>query len=75
MLEATDEQHLALALSSRRVLFTQDTDFLRLHARGHTHAGIVYAPQQSSVGTLVAGLMLVHDALTRTDMANHVEFL
>ncbi len=31
MLGATDEEHLTLATSDNRVIFTQDDDFLRLH--------------------------------------------
>ena len=45
MLGATDEEHLAFAFAQERVIFTQDDDFLRLHAAGVEHAGIVYASQ------------------------------
>ena len=75
MLEADDERHLAFALSQGRVIFTQDADFLRLHAAGLPHAGIVYAPQQTSIGAVVRGLMLISDILSSGDMAGHVEFL
>lgn len=75
MLEADDERHLAFALSEGRVIVTQDADFLRLHAAGHRHAGIVYAPQQMPIGAIIRGLMLVHDVLSPQDMTNHVEFL
>lgn len=75
MLQATDEQHLAFALSEGRVIVTQDAGFLRLHTAGRPHAGIVYAPQQTAVGTIVRGLMLIYDILGPEDMANHVEFL
>ena len=34
MVEADDEQHVALALRDGRVIVTQDADFLRLHAAG-----------------------------------------
>ncbi len=75
MREADDEQHLALALRERRVIFTQDADFLRLHAAGRPHTGIVYAPQQTAVGRLVRGLMLIYDVLSPDDMPGHVEFV
>lgn len=75
MLQATDEQHLAFAFQEGRVIVTQDADVLRFHAMGHTHAGIVYAPQQTSVGTMLRGLMLIHDVLPPEDMAGHVELL
>jgi len=75
MLEADDERHLAFALSEGRVIFTQDADFLRLHAAGRPHAGIVYAPQQTPIGAIVRGLMLIHDVLNPDDMTSHVEFV
>jgi predicted nuclease of predicted toxin-antitoxin system len=40
MVEATDEDHFVLATNQGRVIFTQDADFLRLHAAGIEHAGI-----------------------------------
>jgi predicted nuclease of predicted toxin-antitoxin system len=43
-----DVQHLEQAARDGRVIFTQDADFLRLHALGHPHRGIVYAHQQTS---------------------------
>ena len=44
MLGASDEEHLKRALNEDRVIFTQDDDFLRLHAAGADHARIVYPP-------------------------------
>lgn len=32
-LGATDEDHIAFAMEKKRVIFTQDVDFLRLHAK------------------------------------------
>jgi hypothetical protein len=75
MLGATDEAHLEKALTSDRVLFTQDDDFLRLHASGLEHAGIVYAPQGRSVGEIISGLMLIYQALEAEDMVGHVEYI
>ena len=72
---ASDVDHLRLALKQELVIFTQDDDFLRLHAQGMPHYGIVYARQQTPVGDLIRGLMLVFHVLTLEDMQNHVEFL
>lgn len=72
---AEDQQHLQRAAQEGRVVVTQDADFLRLHAAGAPHRGIVYAAQQTSVPQMLRGLMLVHDVLTSEDMASHVEFL
>jgi predicted nuclease of predicted toxin-antitoxin system len=75
LLGASDEEHLSLARSEGRVLFTQDDDFLRLAAEGHPHEGIVYALQHKSVGEIVHGLMLIFQVLEPGDMRNHIEFL
>ncbi len=72
---ATDQEHLALARQQGRVIFTQDDDFLRAHARGEMHAGIVYAHQRTSVGEVIRGLMLIYQVLDADEMKNHVEFL
>ena len=75
LLSATDEEHLARARTEGRVLFTQDPDFLRLHAAGVAHAGIVYAAQGTSIGEIIRGLMLIHQVLESEDMKDHVEYL
>lgn len=72
---ADDVQHVKQAVQERRVIVTQDVDFLRLHASGVEHAGIVYASQQTSISRMLRSLMLVHDLLKPIDMAGHVEFL
>ncbi|MBI5410544.1 MAG: DUF5615 family PIN-like protein [Nitrospirae bacterium] len=72
---ADDKQHLERAAEEGRVVFTQDADFLRLHAAGVSHRGIVYTPQQTPVPYLLSSLMLIYDLLTPEDMVRHVEFL
>jgi uncharacterized protein with PIN domain len=75
LLGASDRTHIERAHQQGRVIFTQDVDFLRLHAEGAPHAGVVYAPQGTSVGELIRGLMLIRQALTAREMEGHVEFL
>ena len=75
LLGATDEEHLKRAKSEKRIIFTQDDDFLRLHNAGNEHAGIVYAHQGKAIGALISGLMLIYQALETEDMINHVEYL
>lgn len=75
LLGASDEEHLERARMEGRVIFTQDEDFLRLHAAGFQHAGIVYASQGASTGEIIRGLMLIHDVLEAEDMKGHVEYL
>jgi uncharacterized protein with PIN domain len=72
---ATDEEHLRRASMEGRVLFTQDSDFLRLHTDVASHAGIVYAPYQTSIGEIIRGLMLVYQVLEVEDMNGRVEYL
>jgi hypothetical protein len=56
-------------------MFTQDADFLRMHASDYPHRGIVYAPQQTPPGIIVRGLMLIYDVLRPEEMVGRVEFL
>ena len=74
-LGAIDQQHLERAKMEGRVLFTQDDDFLRLHAAGVDHAGIAYTPQGTSTGDIIRGLMLICQVLDADDMKGHVEYL
>ena len=52
-LEIEDREQLRFAAAEGRVAFSQDTDFLRLHAEGEPHRGIAYAPQQTAIGVMV----------------------
>ena len=72
---ASDREQLAFALEQGRVLFTHDADFLRLDAAGISHAGIVYAGQDTPVGDIIRGLMLIHQLLDSAEMIGHVEYL
>ncbi len=75
MMGASDEEHLMRARMEGRVIFTQDEDFLRLHAKGTAHSGIVYAAQRASVGEIIRSLMLLIQVLDVEDMEGQVEYL
>lgn len=76
LLGATDEQQITYCTSEHRVLFTQDPDFLGLHAAGVPHPGIAYCGKDSrGVGKIIQGLVLIWEVLESEEMANHVEFL
>jgi hypothetical protein len=76
LLRAEDEEHLAYAIRTSRVVFTQDRDFLRLNAFGLVHSGIAFCYQNSrSIGQIIAGLLLIWEVLEPEEMANHVEYL
>lgn len=72
---ATDERQLRQANEQHLVLVTKDDDFLRLHAEGVRHSGIVFIPAQATIGTIVQGLVLIHSVLDAEVLQNHVEFL
>lgn len=72
---ASDKEHLELAAKEGRVVFTQDEDFLRLRAAGVDNAGIVYAPQQTSITDIVFGLMLIYQVLDAEEMRGQMEYL
>jgi predicted nuclease of predicted toxin-antitoxin system len=76
LLHAEDEEHIAYALRTTRVIFTQDEDFLRHNAAGMPHAGIVFTAQQTrGIGQIIAGLLLIWEVYEREEMGNHVEFI
>ncbi len=76
LLQATDEQQLAHCLREVRVLFTQDRDFLRLHAEGASHAGIAYCEKDTkAIGEIIQGLILIWEILDPPEMRGRVEFL
>ena len=71
-----DKEQLNFAVSQQRVIFTQDTDFLRLHHQGIYHYGIAYCRQKSkSIGEIVQSLMLIWQILEVEEMINHLEYL
>jgi predicted nuclease of predicted toxin-antitoxin system len=73
---APDEEQLAYALRKGRVIFTQDEDFLCLHAAGVEHAEIVYCRQQTrSLGDMIRGLMLIWDIYEPEELHNRIEYL
>lgn len=75
LMGASDERHLREAMAQGRVIFTQDEDFLALHAAGFPHAGIVYAPQGTSIGKIVSGLLAIHQTISPADIRGRVEYL
>ena len=73
---AADEVHISFALREGRVLFTNDSDFLRLHSLEVQHAGIVYChPGSRSMGDTIRWLALMDECLKPEEMVGRIEFL
>ena len=76
LLGATDEKQATYALPLGRVIFTQDRDFLRIHAAGTSHAGIAYCEKDTrSIGEIIQGLVRIWEFLDPDEMVRRVEYL
>jgi len=76
LIAVSDEVQLEFSLSQRRVIFTQDTDFLRLNQSNINHLGIVYCSQQTkSIGQIIQGLVLIWELLEPEEMFGRIEYL
>jgi predicted nuclease of predicted toxin-antitoxin system len=76
LLGATDEEQAAFARLEGRVIFTQDRDFLRIHAAGVPHAGIAYCEKDTrSIGEVIAALVLSWEVYEPDEMRGRVEYI
>jgi predicted nuclease of predicted toxin-antitoxin system len=76
LLGATDEAHVAFALSEARVIFTQDDDFLVLASQGVEHAGLAYCRQHTrSIGEIIRALEMIHGVYEAEEMRNRIELI
>jgi hypothetical protein len=78
---ATDEAHLAFAISQARTIYSLNVGhFCRLHgellALNQNHCGIALIPKQRySIGEKVRRLMGLIDAISAEEMRNRLKFL
>ena len=76
LLSADDHGHLVFAQSEGRVMVTHDDDFLRLHADGVEHAGIVFChATKYTASQLQFMLRLLGECFTEEEMRGHVVYL
>ena len=76
LLGATDIAHLQHCQTTRRVIFTQETDFLILAAAGVPHPGIIFcASGTRSIGQIIEMLILIDACMSEEEMSNHLEFI
>jgi len=73
---APDDEQLAFARDSARVIVTHDEDFLILHSEGILHTGIAYCPPDTyPIGRIIQALLLIWGVMESDETLNHVEFL
>ncbi len=71
-----DPTILAAARQQGRVIYTRDSDFLRLNSSGVQHLGILYHhPLKYSIGAAINAVALACQALSMDEMQNRVEYL
>jgi predicted nuclease of predicted toxin-antitoxin system len=76
LIGASDLEQLEYARKHCRVLVTHDDDFLRIHAAGTEHAGIVYLHQKRlTIGQTVLALFALQRYESAETMAGRLEFL
>jgi hypothetical protein len=78
--EWDDERLLARALETRRIMVSQDVDFLSISARyqrsGLAFAGVVFAPQQGlSIGSIIRDIELIANLMSENEIYGRVVFL
>jgi predicted nuclease of predicted toxin-antitoxin system len=71
----TDEEQLEIAIRKRAVIFTHDTDFIKI-AMNRNHCGIVYVHQQKmSTGDCIRKLKVLAETTSPKEMHNKLVFL
>jgi predicted nuclease of predicted toxin-antitoxin system len=75
LLGAQDEAHWRWAGAEKRVIVTDDTDFLVLAASNDEHPGVVYCRRtRHALGEIIRFLVLLHGVYEPKDMIGRVEF-
>lgn len=76
LISASDKEQIAFALAQKRVIFTQDDDFLRLHQAGVAHYGIIYCRQRSrTISEIINSIALIWEWVESDDIQGRVEFI
>jgi len=76
LVAASDEEQLEFARVGNRVIFTGDADFIRLHAAGVPHRGIIYSPMgRQSIGEIITGILLISRVYDQDEMIGRLEFI
>jgi predicted nuclease of predicted toxin-antitoxin system len=71
-----DDEQWQFVLARRRVIVTDDTDFLRLAASTPNHPGVVFCRRKDHpLGDILRFLQLVHGVLEADEIRGRVEYL
>jgi predicted nuclease of predicted toxin-antitoxin system len=71
----TDEQQINVATTHKAIIFTHDTDFLRMASK-REHPGIIYVHQQKlSIGECIKRLKVIAESKSLEEMCNQIIFL
>ena len=71
-----DERILEVARQQGRIIYTQDADFLRHHATGTEHGGILYHHLLAyPIGEAIRRVVLACEVYAPEELKNHVEFI
>ena len=75
LLGTDEEDLLKFVHEEERVIVTQDRDFLQLADQVANHPGLVYAPQERSIGEMVRMLDLLFQVGDIEEMKGRVEYI
>lgn len=76
LLNAPDEDHIAFAKAGRRIIVTNDCDFIRHAASDPDHFGVAYYFQgKRTFGEIIRHLALMHDVMDENEMRGRIEYL
>lgn len=76
LIAASDEEQLAYAKATARVIFTHDDDFLAMQGTHMPHPGIVYCiKRKRTVRQMIEGLVRIHETMESEQMRNRVEYI
>ena len=76
LLSSDDREIIDRAVTERRVVVTNDEDFLIHSASGVRHAGVAYShPGFLSIGDTIRYLMLMDACYTTDEMFDRVEYM
>lgn len=73
---SNDDVQFQYICEQRRIIVTDDTDFLRMRASRNDHPGIVYCRRSAhTLGEMIRFLLLIYEVCTPEEMVGRTEYL